>query len=70
MGKTRNGKAAVISTALAFVFIIIAFTTPNWLETDGKLENPKFIRIGNLIYNVFILIRKMLLLILHHLSPI
>lgn len=49
MGKTRNGKAAVICTAVAFVLIVIAFTTPNWLETDGKLENPKFIKIGNLL---------------------
>lgn len=47
MGKTRNGKAAVICTAIAFFLIVIAFTTPNWLETDGKLENPKFIKIGN-----------------------
>ena len=54
MGKTRNGKAAVICTAIAFLLIVIAFTTPNWLETDGKLENPKFIKIGNLIKNIII----------------
>ncbi|XP_029053563.1 uncharacterized protein LOC114881089 [Osmia bicornis bicornis] len=46
MGKTRNGKAAVTCTVLAFVLIVIAFTTPNWLETDGKLDNPKFVKIG------------------------
>lgn len=46
MGKTRTGKAAVICTAVAFVFIVIAFTTPNWLETDGKLDNPQFVKIG------------------------
>ncbi|XP_063992951.1 uncharacterized protein LOC135170818 [Diachasmimorpha longicaudata] len=46
MGKTKTGKAAAICTVLAFVFVMIAFTTPNWLETDGKLEHPKFLRIG------------------------
>lgn len=60
MSKTLNGKAAVICTALAFLSIIIAFTTPNWLETDGKLENPKFVKIGNLIYIFDILVRKIL----------
>lgn len=60
MGKTRNGKAAVICTAIAFLLIVIAFTTPNWLETDGKLENPKFIKIGNLIKNIFILFMLLL----------
>lgn len=60
MGKTRNGKAAVICTAIAFILIVIAFTTPNWLETDGKLENPKFIKIGNLIKNIFILFMLLL----------
>lgn len=60
MGKTRNGKAAVICTAIAFLLIVIAFTTPNWLKTDGKLENPKFIKIGNLIKNIFILFMLLL----------
>lgn len=60
MSKTLNGKAAVICTAFAFLSIIIAFTTPNWLETDGKLENPKFVKIGNLIYIFDILVRKIL----------
>ncbi|XP_011311462.1 uncharacterized protein kune [Fopius arisanus] len=46
MGKTKTGKAATLCTILAFVFVMIAFTTPNWLETDGKLDNPKFIRLG------------------------
>lgn len=32
---------------LAFVFILIAFTTPSWLETDGDLPKPnKFVKIG------------------------
>lgn len=46
MGKTRTGKAAAICTAVAFVLVVIAFTTPNWLETDGKLDNPQFVKIG------------------------
>ncbi|XP_015585785.1 uncharacterized protein LOC107263283 [Cephus cinctus] len=46
MGKSRNGKIAAASTAVAFLLIVIAFTTPNWLQTDGKLENPQFNKIG------------------------
>lgn len=33
--------------AAAFIFIIIAFSTPAWLETDGELVDPKFLKIGN-----------------------
>lgn len=51
MGKTRTGKAAVVCTAVAFVLVVIAFTTPNWLETDGKLDNPQFVKIGKIIHN-------------------
>ncbi|XP_012272819.1 uncharacterized protein LOC105695645 [Orussus abietinus] len=46
MGKSKTGKVAVACTAVAFILVVIAFTTPNWLETDGKLENPRFIKIG------------------------
>ncbi|CAB0039652.1 unnamed protein product, partial [Trichogramma brassicae] len=35
-------KVATVCTAISFIFLLIAFTTPNWLETDGKLEKPKF----------------------------
>jgi hypothetical protein len=48
MGKTKTGKIAVACTAVAFVLVIIAFTTPNWLETDGKLDNPQFVKIGKI----------------------
>ena len=41
-------RVAIALLALAFIFIIIAFSTPAWLETDGDLERPKFIRIGKL----------------------
>lgn len=49
MGKTKTGKIAASCTAVSFILVLIAFTTPNWLETDGELENPKFQKIGNLI---------------------
>lgn len=49
MGKTMTGKAAAVCTAVAFVLVVIAFTTPNWLETDGKLDNPQFVKIGKTI---------------------
>lgn len=51
MGKTKTGKAAVVCTAVAFVLVVIAFTTPNWLETDGKLENPQFVKIGKITHD-------------------
>lgn len=46
MGKSKTGLVATICTGVAFILILIAFTTPNWLETDGKLKDPKFVRIG------------------------
>lgn len=46
MGKSRTGKGAVALTGVAALFVVIAFTTPSWLETDSKLESPKFLKIG------------------------
>nr|CAD7197498.1 unnamed protein product [Timema douglasi]CAD7259452.1 unnamed protein product [Timema shepardi]CAD7410807.1 unnamed protein product [Timema cristinae]CAD7574218.1 unnamed protein product [Timema californicum]CAD7597266.1 unnamed protein product [Timema genevievae] len=46
MGKSKTGLTATAFTILAFLFVFIAFVTPYWLETDGRLERPKFIRIG------------------------
>lgn len=46
MGKSRTSKIAAAYTGVAFIFVVIAFTTPYWLETDGRLEKPKFIRLG------------------------
>lgn len=46
MAKTRTGLSAVITTGVAFFFLFVAFVTPNWLSTDGKLENPKFQKLG------------------------
>jgi hypothetical protein len=34
---------------VAFVFIFIAFVSPYWLETDGKLKDPKFLNIGEFL---------------------
>lgn len=44
--KSRTGLIATGCAVFAFVFVLIAFVTPCWLETDGQLEKPKFIRIG------------------------
>lgn len=44
--KTKTGICAVATTAVGFVFILIAFCTPCWLETDGKIPDPQFIRLG------------------------
>ncbi|XP_055546630.1 uncharacterized protein LOC129730983 [Wyeomyia smithii] len=43
---TKTGKFAVVFTAFAFLFIVIAFCSPYWLTTDGKLVNPKFTNLG------------------------
>lgn len=44
--KTKTGLAAIGTTATAFFFILIAFCTPYWLVTDGKIPDPQFQRIG------------------------
>lgn len=44
--KTKTGLAAISLTTIGFLFILIGFCTPNWLETDGLIADPKFIRIG------------------------
>lgn len=56
MGKTITGKAAAICTAVAFVLVVTAFTTPNWLETDGKLDNPQFVKIGKIKRKLYVCI--------------
>lgn len=47
--KSRTGLVATAFAALAFLFIFIAFVSPYWLETDGKLKDPKFLNIGEFI---------------------
>ncbi|XP_050419952.1 uncharacterized protein LOC126832938 [Adelges cooleyi] len=46
MAKSRNGLTAVGLSVLGTFFVLLAFCTKNWLVTDGKLEHPKFERIG------------------------
>lgn len=44
----KNSRIAVGLTIFAFIFIFIAFVSPYWLKTDGKLEQPKFLNLGKL----------------------
>lgn len=44
--RTKTAKYAVGFTFGAFAFIIIAFSTPYWLQTDGRLTHPKFTNLG------------------------
>ncbi|XP_014289088.1 uncharacterized protein kune [Halyomorpha halys] len=46
MAKSRSGLISTGIAVLSFLLIIIAFSTPYWLETDEKLSKPKFRRIG------------------------
>lgn len=43
---TKTGKIAVGLTAFSFIFIFIAFVSPYWLQTDGKLKEAKFRNLG------------------------
>lgn len=43
---TKTGKYAVGFTFVGFIFVLIAFVSPYWLQTDGKLVNPKFLKLG------------------------
>jgi hypothetical protein len=48
----RKSKTGIVATAfavLAFLFVFIAFVSPYWLETDGKLKDPKFLNIGEFL---------------------
>lgn len=53
---TRVAKAAVLIFTLTSLLIIIAFSTNAWLETDGELENPKFIQLGKLLLGKLVLL--------------
>lgn len=52
MAKSRNGLTAVGLSVLGAFLVLLAFTTKSWVVTDGKLEHPKFERIGQ--YNIII----------------
>lgn len=42
----RNTRVAVGISAFAFLLFLIAFATPYWLVTDGRLQNPRFTNLG------------------------
>lgn len=46
MAKSKTGLFALGFFIAASLFVIISFISPYWLVTDGKLKNPKFIKIG------------------------
>lgn len=48
VSKSKTGLFALGFFVVASFFIILAFVSPYWLVTDGKLKNPKFIQIGKL----------------------
>lgn len=50
MGKTRTGKIATGLAIGGFFFVLLAFTTPSWLVTDGILEKPNFEQLGMLVF--------------------
>lgn len=45
---TKTSKYAVGFTFASFLFILVAFVSPYWLQTDGRLPNPKFENLGKL----------------------
>ena len=47
-GISKIARAGLLSFAFTCLVIVIAFSTNAWLETDGTLENPKFIQLGGL----------------------
>lgn len=44
--KSKTGLFAMGFFIFASLFITVAFLSPYWLVTDGKLKDPKFLRIG------------------------
>jgi hypothetical protein len=54
--KSNTGLVATAFAALAFLCIFIAFVSPYWLETDGKLKDPKFLNIGEFLLLLRLLI--------------
>ncbi|ALC40678.1 kune [Drosophila busckii] len=42
----RNTRVALAISAFSCLLFIIAFATPYWLITDGRLQNPRFTNLG------------------------
>lgn len=61
--RTKTAKYAVGFTFGAFVLLVIAFSTPYWLQTDGKLKNPKFTNLGKLNFRVWLCFNNILFLL-------
>lgn len=47
--KSKTGLFAMGFFIFASLFITVAFLSPYWLVTDGKLKDPKFLRIGEIL---------------------
>jgi len=54
-------KIGILMLIAAFIFIIVSFSTPAWLETDGDLPSTRFTRIGelNIIAHLKIYFRRL-----------
>ncbi|KAH8371039.1 hypothetical protein KR093_005960 [Drosophila rubida] len=42
----RNTKVALGISVFSFLLFVIAFATPYWLVTDGRIQNPRFTNLG------------------------
>ncbi|KAH8287111.1 hypothetical protein KR054_003240 [Drosophila jambulina] len=45
-GFNRSTQVALGLSAFSFLLFLIAFSTPYWLVTDGRLEKPRFTNLG------------------------
>lgn len=56
MFKTRLGLAALGFSAVAFLFIILAFSSNAWLVTDGHIEptRTKFENLGEVLFHYYL----------------
>lgn len=52
MTKSKTGLFALGFFTFASLFTIVAFVSPYWLVTDGKLKDPKFLKIGRYRLNI------------------
>lgn len=50
MAKSKTGLFALGFFIFASLFVLIAFVSPYWLVTDGKLKDPKFVKIGKFTF--------------------
>uniref|UniRef100_A0A6B2E6F5 Putative conserved secreted protein n=1 Tax=Phlebotomus kandelakii TaxID=1109342 RepID=A0A6B2E6F5_9DIPT len=43
---TKTSRFALAFTALSFLFVLVAFVSPYWLQHDGVNKSPKFLNLG------------------------